>query len=62
MDKEFEELIGLTIEEAEERYPDYMIRMISKNGRFGMVTMDWQNNRINVHITEDKITGVQGRG
>ena len=60
--KEFDQnqLIGLTIEEAIEIYPN--IRVVKINGNPLVCTMDYRIDRLNVEVVDRKISIIQGFG
>jgi len=58
----YDDLIGLTIDEAKAARPGNAIRVVMKDGEHYMVTMDYRMDRINVHIEDGKIVYVTGRG
>ena len=46
----YEDLIGKTLEEAAELYPDKCIRVLINEGEHYFFTADWRPHRINVEI------------
>lgn len=51
----FKELVGLTLEEAKQKYPGFEFRARVIDGRSMMGTCDWRPNRVNVSIANGKI-------
>lgn len=61
----FQELIGLTVEEAEELLKPKgikTVRVTKNNGQHGLATADYRMNRINVWVDQGKIVHVTGVG
>jgi hypothetical protein len=50
-------LVGLTIDEAEEKYPGILICAYKIDGEYQMVWSNYCSNRYNVAIKKGKITG-----
>ena len=53
-----EELIGKTIDEAKELYPEYVFRPSMIDGKLQMLTMDYRMDRVNVFIDNGVISGI----
>ena len=51
-----DDIIGKTIEEARQLYPDWIIRVASRNGKFLKIKSDWRNDRVDVKIVNGIIT------
>lgn len=60
----FDELIGLTKEEAKEKLKEQNItlRVSKEDGKLRYGTADHNMSRLNVEVKEGKITKINGRG
>lgn len=62
MDLKDFDVIGLTLEEAKDKYPDWRFRARTVDGKPRIVTMDFRRDRVNVSTVNNKITSVDGIG
>ena len=56
--KEFQNLIGLTIEDASKIYTNGKIRVTKNNGQNTRITMDSIPTRLNVAVVDGKISEI----
>lgn len=59
------DIIGKTVEEAEEILKPYgikTVRVTKQNGQYGLATADYRLNRVNVWVDQGKIVHVTGVG
>lgn len=60
----YSELLGLTLQEAYEvlKTRNMSLRVTQSNGVHGFVTADYHTDRLNVSVTDGRISGVTGLG
>jgi hypothetical protein len=61
---DFEDLVGLTVEAAEENLSTkgFVLRVTEEDGRSGAITMDIRDDRLNVAVVDGKISQIFGIG
>lgn len=60
----YQELIGLTLQEAHQvlRARDMTLRVTQQDGVHGFVTEDYRTDRVNVSVTQGRVSHVTGLG
>lgn len=56
------DVIGLTVEEAQAKYPTWRFRAKEVDGIPRVVTMDFRRDRVNIALKDGKIISVKSLG
>lgn len=60
---DFTSILGMTPDEAQAHLGDaYIVRTTLEDGEDFVLTMDWRTNRVNVGVTDGKISTIEGVG